>query len=67
MLIPKRCPRCRDHSQWTEVYNPHNRNSFQRIILLIKGCSASSYIYRCGKCGYQGEYSNHAETLKRRL
>ena len=65
MFIPKRCPKCRDHAQWTETYNPHCTNSLEKLIYIIKGHNTEYYIYRCGKCGYVGEYSDHAEDLTR--
>jgi predicted RNA-binding Zn-ribbon protein involved in translation (DUF1610 family) len=63
MFIPKRCPKCRDHAQWTEIYNPHFTNGLEKLICIVKGYGTKSYIYRCGKCGYEGEYDNHAEDL----
>ena len=33
MFIPKRCPKCRDRAQWTEIYNPHFTNGLEKLIL----------------------------------
>ena len=67
MFIPKRCPRCRDALAWTEAYNPHLTNALEKAILFFKGKNTSDFLYCCEKCGYEGEYDNHAEILNRNL
>lgn len=70
MFIPKCCPRCREEASWREVINPFTTGiplgKYFRL-RLSRGARARYFKYRCGKCGYEGEYDDHAETLKRRL
>lgn len=63
MFIPKRCPRCKDVAGWTEIYNPNTANPIEQLIRLIKDGSRWNYVYRCDKCGYEGEYDDYAERL----
>jgi len=63
MFIPKRCPRCQSLADWKQVYNPHAKTIRGYWWIVWRGYNRWNYMYRCEKCGYDNEYSDHAESL----